>query len=137
MEIFIAGIAGLLSHQLIFMHGEWHLHATKLLECYLSLYGIVTVMEARLRHLSWQGSFMRGLSVCGTYAICLWGSIIVYRLFFHPLRDFPGPIFARLSKLWHLAQCYDSKNHILIEKLYAQYGSFVRTGTNGPNNYEL
>ncbi|KAL8793202.1 MAG: hypothetical protein Q9195_004232 [Heterodermia aff. obscurata] len=52
--------------------------------------------------------------------------MIVYRVFFHPLRKFPGPSAASISKLWHVAKCRNSKNHLLMEELFTKYGSFVR-----------
>ncbi|KAL9593418.1 MAG: hypothetical protein Q9179_005896 [Wetmoreana sp. 5 TL-2023] len=46
---------------------------------------------------------------------------------FHRLRNFPGPRFAAVSKLWHIWQCRDSRNHLVLEDLRRQYGSFVLT----------
>ena len=128
LEIFASGIAGLLSHRFLFASREWHLRATSLLKFYLLSYATITLYEVYMRHLGWRLGFVLSSIICGVYALCLWGSMIVYRIFFHPLRDFPGPVLARVSKLWHVAHCYDSKNHLLMEKLFAKYGSFVRTG---------
>lgn len=55
----------------------------------------------------------------------------IYRLFFHPLRRFPGPVLARVSKLWHVFHCINSRNYLLLDKLHLQYGEFVRTGESG------
>ena len=52
----------------------------------------------------------------------------MYRVFFHRLRNFPGPVLASVSKFWHVAHCLDSKNHILLERLHEEYGDFVRIG---------
>lgn len=127
MEILVSGVAGLLSHQIVFASGEWHLQATVLLKFYSLLYAVVIFIEAS-RKGSWQQGFLLGSLLCGVYAICLWGSMIVRRLFFHPLCDFPGPWLARTSKLWHVARSVDSKNHLVMHELYEKYGSFVRTG---------
>ena len=128
MECFAAGIAGLLSHWFLFTSGEWHLQATGLLKFYSLSYAVIVLLEATVRNIPWQQALVAGSTICAAYASCLWGSIITYRLFIHPLHAFPGPILARISKLWHVAQCYDSKNHLLMERMYAKYGSFVRTG---------
>ena len=66
---------------------------------------------------------------CGTSAAALYTSIILFRLFFHPLSKFPGPAFAKVTKFWHVSKVLDSKNYLLLEKLYQQYGDIVRTGT--------
>ncbi|PVI04480.1 cytochrome P450 [Periconia macrospinosa] len=60
----------------------------------------------------------------------LFSSIGVYRVFFHKLRSFPGPYLARVSKLWHVWKCVKSRsrNHLILDDLYKQYGDFVRTG---------
>jgi hypothetical protein len=61
-----------------------------------------------------------------TYAGGLFGSILVYRLFFHPLGPFPGPTFAKVSKLWHAFQLSNLCNHELLEELHQKYGEVVR-----------
>ena len=48
---------------------------------------------------------------------------------FHPLHHFPGPALAKVSKLWNVAHCLGSKNHLLLDGLHKEYGDFVRTGT--------
>ena len=64
----------------------------------------------------------------GTYIVSLFSSIIVYRLFFHPLRHFPGPTLAAASKLRHVFKCRHGKNFRVLEDAHHQYGNFVRTG---------
>ena len=132
MEVCAACLAGFASHRIIYIFGEWHLQATNLLKFYSLAYVFIALLEVELRHVSWMWGILSSSLICGAYALCLWGSMIVHRLYLHPLREFPGPRAASISKLWHVAQCLDSKNHLVMEKLYAQYGSFVRTGTGPP-----
>lgn len=49
-------------------------------------------------------------------------SVLVYRLLFHPLAKYPGPLVARLSAYanWYHAQKGD--RHEWIQGLHAQYG---------------
>lgn len=128
MSILIAaGILGPLAHWLLFIHGEWHLqaatvvifHATTI--CLLLGFGVQT-----------QGSLRGGVSITGFTLLCyligLFTSIATYRARFHRLRNFPGPRLAAMSKLWHVWQCRDSRNHLVLERLRQQYGPFVRTG---------
>ncbi|KAF2703227.1 cytochrome P450 [Pleomassaria siparia CBS 279.74] len=60
--------------------------------------------------------------------LCL--SIFLYRAFFHPLKDFPGPFGARLSKWWTVQQVLGTKFHLhrVQQDLQAKYGDYVRTG---------
>lgn len=127
-ELWVAGAAGVFSHVLIFIHGEWHLQATGLLRLYTILYAVITILEASYHALPWLQAIVASSQLCGAYALCLFASIVVYRTLLHKLHNFPGPVLARVSKLWHVAHCLNSKNHVLMEKLHRQYGDFVRTG---------
>ncbi|KAL9119179.1 MAG: hypothetical protein Q9187_004266 [Circinaria calcarea] len=64
-----------------------------------------------------------------SYLATLFASIALYRLVFHRLTRarFPEPIFARLTKLWHVWACRRSKNHLILAELNRKYGDFVRT----------
>jgi tryprostatin B 6-hydroxylase len=59
----------------------------------------------------------------------LWTSIIVYRLFFHRLREFPGPVLARVSKLYHASRILRRNNFEVIQEWHDMYGPIVRVGT--------
>ncbi|KIW03129.1 uncharacterized protein PV09_05771 [Verruconis gallopava] len=65
------------------------------------------------------------------FCATLFSSIAIYRLYFHPLRNFPGPPAARLTQFAHVrevaAKC-DNFRH--LDKLHAQYGEYVRAGPN-------
>jgi hypothetical protein len=62
-----------------------------------------------------------------SYFTALSTSILVYRAFFHPLRNFPGPFSAKLSKMTHVFKiAKDSKNYLLNEVMFEKYGEFVR-----------
>lgn len=59
----------------------------------------------------------------------LYSSIAIRRLLLSPLRKFPGPWQAHLSKFYHWY--LESKNLQLFEevrKMHEKYGDFVRTG---------
>ena len=70
------------------------------------------------------------LSIILSYNLALFSSILLYRRFFHRLRNFPGPAWAGLTKFWHVFHCLDSQNYLLLEDLRQNYGQFVRTGAN-------
>jgi len=62
-----------------------------------------------------------------SYFSALSTSILLYRAFFHPLRNFPGPFSAKLSKVVHVLKiAKESKNYLLNEDLFEKYGGFVR-----------
>lgn len=56
-------------------------------------------------------------------------SIVLYRLSpFHPLATYPGPIRAKVSKLWTTWVVSQGKQHLYIEQLHLKYGDVVRIG---------
>lgn len=66
----------------------------------------------------------------GCFVLSLWTSILLYRAFFHPLKNFPGPRPAKLSKIWaflHTAKT-GLKWYQVDEALHQEYGDYVRTG---------
>lgn len=130
-QLVAASAAGVLIHNTIFIHGEWHLYGTLLLELHAVAYTGLILLEANYHKIPWLAAWMVSSQMFGIYTLCLLASISIYRVFFHRLRNFPGPVLASVSKLWHVAHCLDSKNHILLEKLHQEYGDFVRTGMAG------
>ncbi|CAG8213831.1 unnamed protein product [Penicillium olsonii] len=83
--------------------------------------------------------FVTGLAVLQvltrvTIIVCsfnagLVSSIGIYRLFFHRLRHFPGPIPSRISRFYDAYLSGKSiQYNVEIEKLHDTYGDFIRTG---------
>ena len=118
LSLWIAIAAGIASHACIFIHNEWHVQAPTLFKLYSSICFILVILQGL------RTSFL----VVSCYAIALFSSMTLYRLFFHPLRKFPGPPLASVTKFWHVYNCLDSKNHILLDRLYHKYGPLIRTG---------
>ncbi|KAG9235686.1 putative benzoate 4-monooxygenase cytochrome P450 [Amylocarpus encephaloides] len=77
----------------------------------------------------WSSNLVAALVVTTTLTT-LWTSILLYRAFFHPLKNFPGPFGAKLSKFWSLSQVVKSKvrYYTVVNELHHQYGDYVRTG---------
>lgn len=67
--------------------------------------------------------------VNAAFNVGLFGSIAIYRLYFHRLHRFPGPWGAKLSRLWALRVAVKNVRFgFEVEKLHKQYGDFVRIG---------
>ncbi|OAG07002.1 putative benzoate 4-monooxygenase cytochrome P450 [Paraphaeosphaeria sporulosa] len=80
-------------------------------------------------------AFAFGLTTATTTAASFFGTltavILIYRAFLHPLRQFPGPFAARLSKWWTVGQILrsDFRYHkSVVPRLGRKYGDYVRTG---------
>ncbi|KAI0570726.1 cytochrome P450 [Pyrenophora tritici-repentis] len=55
---------------------------------------------------------------------------LVYNLYFHPLRKFPGPFWARSSLLWRIFHSMDGRFHRHLEECHKHYGDIVRVSPN-------
>ncbi|KAJ5716006.1 cytochrome P450 [Penicillium malachiteum] len=116
LPLSIGATLGIGMHLVLFIRGEWHVQAPDILLGHLLLFISlgVWVNEA-------------GCIILG-YLTALFSSIVTYRLFFHRLRSFPGPIWARISKIGHVWKARNAQNHLFLTDLHHQYGDFVRTG---------
>ena len=128
LQTSIATLSGVLAHQGVFIRGEWHLRAPAVVLVHAALF-LLTWATAALKYPN-EGYYgtQTAIQLSSCYMGGLFCSITVYRLFFHRLRHFPGPRLAAVSKLWHVYQCRDSRNHLVLESMRREYGTFVRTG---------
>ncbi|KAB8256858.1 cytochrome P450 [Aspergillus pseudonomiae] len=67
------------------------------------------------------------VSIILSCAVATW---TVYCLLLSPLRDFPGPLLARVSPLWIVLQCRRGRRSQAVSDLHEQYGDFVRIAPN-------
>ncbi|RAH58924.1 cytochrome P450 [Aspergillus piperis CBS 112811] len=122
--LLLATAWGVLSHLAIFIRGEWHLRAPAV----GAVHTIVLLLSIALASTHSPNAVTNTLACFGCYLSGLFISMVVYRLYFHRLRCFPGPRLAAMSKLWLAYQCRDSRNHLVLDELHQKYGTFVRTG---------
>lgn len=57
-------------------------------------------------------------------------SLVIYRLFFHPLAKVPGPRLAAVTSLWYASQVSKSRMFLQSRELHDKYGPAVRIGPN-------
>ncbi|KAK4200392.1 putative cytochrome P450 E-class, group I [Triangularia verruculosa] len=119
-----AALLGVTSHLAVFIRGEWHMQAPILFWVYNFLIIFIFIIFQQHR----PNPFRATIFIATSYNIGLFTSISVYRLYFHRLRHFPGPKPAAVTKFWHVWQCRHGKNHLVIERLRAKYGTVIRTG---------
>lgn len=120
--------AGVASHLLYFIRGDHNAYAHRWI--LRSLTGVGLLSGAVFYRMGLKAIptavISTLLAVC--YFTGLFGSISLYRLFFHPLGHFPGPFWARLSNLTHVYMIRGSDNYLLMQQLHKKYGPIVRTG---------
>lgn len=57
-------------------------------------------------------------------------TIIIYRVFFHPLAKYPGPFLAKITDAYQLYHAYKGDRHLEFWRLHQKHGSVVRFGPN-------
>ncbi|QKD53803.2 cytochrome P450 [Fusarium oxysporum Fo47] len=55
---------------------------------------------------------------------------ILYNLFFHPLRSYPGPVLAKISIIWSRQANFYGLKYMKIHQAHRKYGSVVRIAPN-------
>ena len=121
--------AAILSHHFIFIRNEHHIQAPYIFRFFLFLALFFYIAEARIWALNTSAQAAKASAIIiFSYSFSLFTSIISYRIFFHPLRKFPGPVWARVSKFWHVGKLLTQPNFKVLDDLHQQYGDFVRTG---------
>ncbi|OCL13438.1 cytochrome P450 [Glonium stellatum] len=128
LQLYGAAVLGLLSHLCVFIRGEWHMQAPTILILYSILSLLIFLAEIRYGASDVVSSLSKTLLLASSYSTALFTSMVIYRKYFHRLRHFPGPWLAGATKFWHVYQCRDGRNHLLLERLRQQYGPIIRTG---------
>ena len=126
-------LSGIFIHHGVFIAGEWHVQAPQIVMLHSPLYVFCPIIASIFQSSALDKVFKTLQNWSYGYLLGLASSILLYRSLFHPLvkNGFPGPWYARITKLWHVWACRHSKNHLVLDALRAKYGSFVRTGMSG------
>lgn len=56
--------------------------------------------------------------------------LVIYRVFFHPLAKYPGPLLAKLTDAYMLYYAWRGDRHLEFWRMHEKYGKFVRFGPN-------
>ncbi|KAK8002683.1 hypothetical protein PG989_002402 [Apiospora arundinis] len=57
-------------------------------------------------------------------------TIVVYRLYFHPLAKYPGPFWAKITDAYQLYHAWKGDRHLEFWRSHEKYGKIVRFGPN-------
>lgn len=55
---------------------------------------------------------------------------MVYNLYLHPLRDYPGPFFGRVTSLYYIRWNLSGLLHIKEKEWHDRYGEVIRLAPN-------
>ena len=119
---------GVGSHLGYFIHGEHHMHSVRLFILLLTGPGVLFILITRIdENASFIAAAQKAATAVVSYLASLTASILIYRVFFHPLRSFPGPFTAKLTKLSHVLRLASSSdNYVQADRLHKKYGDIVR-----------
>lgn len=127
-----ASLTGVALHLLFFKHVEVDKRPVSTAASFIAAYFLVANALPRIssEYESFFWSHTVAFLAWTSLVLSLWTSILVYRAFFHPLKNFPGPFGARLSKLWSLNKVLETniRWYRTLDELHQKYGDFVRTG---------
>lgn len=128
----LASLAGLTSHLGYFIHGEHHMQSLQWLLAAFSSPLLVSLALLALDVASSYGEVAKLTTVIvASFFASLVSSIVIYRVLFHPLRRFPGPFAAKLTKLSHVWRLRGtSDNYLQAHRLHATFGDIVRCVVN-------
>lgn len=122
-------IVGIFSHILYFNHGEHHLHVQLYIQGFLSLIFIaIALLYATKQEEQLTQAFSKVGKLSLSYLGGLYSSLLLYRMLFHPLKEFPGPIGARASAFWLSLHVRHADAFRKVRALHDKYGPFVRVG---------
>jgi hypothetical protein len=124
-----AFVSGVLLHVALYQRGEWDLAIPKVLGVYVAVTVGAVVWDTLYTKDSLTHTINAVLWLEATHFAGIAVNMTVYRLCFHRLRSFPGPLWARLTNGYHTM--LSAKNLCLYEEvqnLHRQYGDFVRIG---------
>jgi hypothetical protein len=121
----LATASGVVIHLFLFRKGEWDVASPSIFVSYVTLFA-VTALFSRV----FLDVFLSYVTQLAAWHVAgLYGSMLVYRAFFHRLSKYPGPFLARLSTFYITARSM-KKLHLYeeVQKLHAQHGDYVRLG---------
>lgn len=122
-------ILGVTAHLGYFIHGEHHREAPFIAILLPSAFVVLSLIKFLYFGSGFIMSVLLTSSIMGVFAASLFTSMTIYRVFFHPLRRFPGPGAAKISKFWHSYNVLPRLDGFRwLDKMYQEYGDFVRTG---------
>lgn len=123
-----SALLGITLHWTWFINGEHHTYPWSIVRTALLVCLTCLVILHDLLDYSWYEAMKLLAYAHASFYLSLFASIVHYRTFCHPLRAFPGPPLARISKLWHIWLIRDVDNYWQIHKLHQQHGSIIRIG---------
>lgn len=129
----VAALAGVATHLLYLNRGEHHRYAISYVLAAAASFVAVSLFAwspiiIDAPGIDWASAIGLSAKVHGYFFLGLYSSLVTYRLFFHPLNKFPGPIGARISTAWLIYDFRGLDGWKRVAALHEKYGPYVRIG---------
>ncbi|OCK86317.1 cytochrome P450 [Lepidopterella palustris CBS 459.81] len=125
----LVAAAGAATHLGYFTRGEHHLYGAKYIQAFLATCIVGVIAVVRISGAPAGTAIIKTISLASCYLGGLYASLITYRVFFHPLRNFPGPLGNKIANIYFSAQLGNADAYKKVAKLHEKYGDFVRIGS--------
>jgi cytochrome P450 family 628 len=111
---------------LLFRKGEWDRRSGTIAKRYAILFYAAIILMFVFGQ-SIRVSIASTLRLQLAFLMGLYSAMACYRLFFHPLKSFPGPFGARLSIFWYLKESIPNMQmYVRLRELHKEQGDFIR-----------
>ncbi|KAH8728233.1 cytochrome P450 [Phaeosphaeriaceae sp. PMI808] len=122
-----AFMLGCFVHVVVFSRNEWDRHSPWILLFFCLLSSSTFILFPLGLNYSYLEALLQTNLLGSSLLGGLFSSMLSYRLLFHPLKSFPGPIGARISAFWISKESIpDMKFYHKLHKIHDHYGDFVR-----------
>ncbi|KAL6879916.1 hypothetical protein HDV57DRAFT_100477 [Trichoderma longibrachiatum] len=129
-----AFLVGIASHHPVFRPYEIDTYVWQLIFAYIAVTAALLARCVLTGGYQVTTALIYTLSIASVYNCSVLGSILVYRAFFHPLRHFPEPFAARLSRFYAMGKMIRSrKGYEDVQRLHEKYGDIVRVAIHQPS----
>lgn len=130
----LGAASGFAVHRLLLIRGEWHIQSPSIITAHIFIFLGLLFLQTYTRTTDLVDLFVRPVYIHYGYLTGLTFSVVIYRVFLHPLTKagFPCPWYAPISKVWNVWAARHRKNHLVMQALHQIYGDFVRTGMSTP-----
>ncbi|KAI9725117.1 MAG: hypothetical protein M1828_003459 [Chrysothrix sp. TS-e1954] len=124
-----ATAVGVSAHVAYFNRSEHHLYGARYLSIFVVACCTAVALIVRNEEVPFSIALREVAAIAGSLLGGIYSSLLIYRIFFHPLNKFPGAFMARVTSLWYTSQVLNADAPHQLVRLHQKYGDFVRVGS--------